>query len=120
MRPYVPITLALALAVGCGGHQSTTKNNSKSASSTSKDTGKIYTPDTKANGGGAAPGATSGAGNNAPMPQPAETIDNKPSPASDAGSVNATRGQAVMNPGAPVAHAPGKREVSGQRAGSGH
>jgi len=97
--------LGIGLLAGCS-HKSSTKNNSKSASSTSKNEGKVFTPDSK--GGGAA-GATSGSRGNAPLPSPADTTDYKPSASSDAGTVSATKGQPVMNPGAPVAHLPKKR-----------
>lgn len=104
------LLVILLLLAGCG-HASTTKNNSKSSSGTSKDTGKVYTPDSKGNGGqkGPAAGGQTGSGSNAPLPSPADTINNKASAASDAGLPTATRGQVVMTPGAPVAHSPGKQ-----------
>lgn len=115
MRASAFIVLPLALLAGCGGHQSTTKNNSKSASSTSKDTGKVYTPDAKG-----PKGAAPGAGNNAPLPEPADTVDSKASAASDAGSVRAVKGQVVMTPGAPVAHPAGKPAGPPKQGPMGH
>ena len=108
-----PSFLAVLMLAGCG-HASTTKNNSKSSSGTSKDTGKVYTPDPQGGGKpgaapGAAPGGQTGSGTSTPLPTPADTINGKASPASDAGLPSATRGQVVMTPGAPVAHPPGKQ-----------
>ncbi len=102
--------LVTFLLAGCG-HASTTKNNSKSSSGTSKETGKVFTSDSKSGGGqkGPAAGGQTGSGSNAPLPTPADTINGKASPASDAGLPSATKGQVVMTPGAPVAHPPGKR-----------
>lgn len=108
--------ILLALLAGCG-HASTTKNNSKSSSGTSNDSGKVYTSDSKGPQSGSgkqgppAAGGQTGSGSSAPLPSPADTINSKASPASDAGLASATRGQVVMTPGAPTApvtHAPGK------------
>ena len=102
----------LSLLAGCGGHASTTKNNSKETSGTSKDSGKTFTPDPKGGkgaqgaGSGGSGGTQGGSGASAALPQPADTVDNLASPESDAGLSTADQGQAVMNPGAPVEHQP--------------
>ena len=87
--------LVLGLLPGCG--------KSSGGEAGSKDQGKTYTPDNKNSKGG---GAASGSGA-APVSD-ADTTSGKPSAASDAGSQDATKGQAVANPGAPTAHSPGK------------
>ncbi len=108
MRFATTTIVFTALLAGCGGHASTTKNNSKSTSSTSKDEGKVYTSDSKG-GGGSSSGTESGGGaSNATLPSPADTTDYKPSAPSDSGTTDATKGQPVMNPDAPAAHTPRK------------
>ncbi len=91
---------------GCQ-HKSTTKNNAKTTSSTSKDQGKTYVADKKSAG---ATGGSSESGDtqNAPLPSPADTVNYKASAASDDGDVHADNGEPVMNPGAPLANPPAR------------
>ena len=86
--------LALGLLAGCG--KSSTGNTSSSGSSNAQ--GKTYRPDSKAGAKGAGAAAASDA----------ETVDGKPSAASDDGSPEATKGRPVANPGAPAPHAPNR------------
>ncbi len=110
-QPLCGALLGLLFVAGCGGHASTTKNNSKETSGTSKDAGKTFTADPKggkgAQGGGASgSGGAQGGGATDALPQPADTVNDLASPESDAGLSTADQGQAVMNPGAPVLHEP--------------
>lgn len=102
--------LVLSLANGCKASPGSHDSSSNSDSSTSKgkqtgNQGKTFTPDNKGGKGGQGAGASSG-GANAPLPSPADTTNGKASAASDAGTVQAIKGQAVLNPGAPTPQSP--------------
>ncbi len=88
------LTLATLLGLGAGCQQKQ-----------QRDAGKTYTADQNAaQKGGAAP---AGGQNDAkPLDAPADTTNGKESRASDAGTSDATRGQVVTEPGAPVEHEP--------------
>ncbi len=113
-----PLLLVLlsVLLPGCSGHKSSSQNNSKTAGG-SKDEGKVYAPDSKSSGGGKSSGETSGnngsqgGGGQTQLPSPADTSNGRASVASDAGSSQAIKGQAVMNPGAPVENQPKLRST---------
>jgi hypothetical protein len=76
-------------------------------------TGKTYTSDQKGGQGGglsASGGSQSGGRRDArPLDSPADTTNGKSSAASDSGTSDATRGQVVAEPGAPVEHDPQKK-----------
>ena len=95
------VALAAGLLVGCGKSGSGGHSSSQSSSSGQ---GKTYAPDAKG-AKGAQAGATSGStgGGTAVLPMPADTANGKASAASDEGTVQAAKGQAVVNPGAPSA-----------------
>jgi hypothetical protein len=67
------------------------------------DTGKTFSPDQQRSAGA---GSKKAEGDGKPLGSPADTTNGKASRASDAGSSDATRGQVVAEPGAPVEHKP--------------
>ena len=120
-------TNMLTLAVCCGalllpgcGNQSSTKNNSKESSSTSKASGKTYPPSPKSGQGGQGAGASGqnqqqGGGKSAALPSPADTVNYQASAASDAGLSTADQGAPVMNPGVPIEGATPKSKARKQK-----
>ncbi len=92
MTRYLATLFAAMLLAGC-----------QSKSSKSTDDAHTFTPPQK---GTAAQQTKSGDQTNKPLDSPAVTVNNESSPQSDRGSSDAVKGQAVMNPGAPVANQP--------------
>ncbi len=97
---WVPLGLALALLLGCGNSSGGHASSSKPSSSGQ---GKTFAPAKKGTAKGAQSKNESGSGESGVLPMPAQTANGRASAASDEGTMQATQGQVVVTPGAPVA-----------------